>query len=405
MTFATGVAKQLKYKVEATWGTIPVAASAQALRRVTSNLGLKKQTYESNELLPTYQRQDFRHGMRSIEGAINGELSPGTYKDFMAAAVRRAFTAVTAITGATITIAGSGPTWTVTRGAGSWLSDGIKQGYVVRLTAGAFNAANLNKNLIVVAVTSATVLTVAVFPGIAALVAEGPIASATLSVPGKITFAPTSGHTDLSYSIEHWHADLSLSHVFSGCKISKMDIGLPPTGMATAAFNFLGKDITAAGAEYFTSPTAITSTGVTASVNGILTAQAGLTANVTGLTISLDGNMTTEPIVGSNVYGDIAEGRILVTGQLTAVFQDAVMRDYFINETEVSLAVALSASSAVGSDFVSLALPRIKLGAADIDDGDKTLIITAPFTALYNSAGGAGVQTEQTTIQIQDSQA
>jgi hypothetical protein len=370
-----------------------------------SNLSLKKATYESNEILSTYQRSDFRHGIRSVEGAINGELSPGTYKDFMAAALRRAFTTVTAITGASITIAGTGPTWTVTRAAGSFLSDGIKAGYVVRLTAGSFNAANLNKNLIVVAVTSATVLTVALFPAVAALVAEGPITSATVTIPGKVTFAPSSGFTDLSYSIEHWHSDLSLSHVYSGCKVSKMDLALPPTGIATGAFSFLGKDITTAGAEYFTSPTAQTSTGVTAAVNGLLVAQSGLAANVTGATIAYDGNMTTEPIVGSNVYGDIAEGRILFSGQLTAVFQDAVMRDYFINETEVSLAIALSASSAVGSDFISFALPRIKFGAADIDDGDKTLIITLPYTALYNFAGGAGVQTEQTTFQVQDSQA
>ena len=404
MTIAAGVAKQLKYKQEVTWGTIPAAGSAQLLRRVTSNLGLKKQTYESNELLPTYQRQDFRHGIRSIEGAINGELSPGTYKDFMAAAVRRAFTAVTAISGASITIAGSGPTWTVTRAAGSWLSDGVKDGYVGRLTAGSFNAANLNKNLIVVSVTSATVLTVALFPGVASLVAEGPIAASTLTLPGKVTFAPSSGHTDLSYSIEHWHSDLSLSHVFSGCKIRKMDLGLPPTGISTANFDFLGKDITTAGAEYFTSPTAITSTGVMAAVNGLLVAQSGISTNVTGATISLDGNMTTEPIVGSNVYADIAEGRILVNGQLTALFQDAIMRDYFINETEVSLYIALSASSAVGSDFISLGLPRIKFGAADNDDGDKSLIITLPYTGLYNSAGGAGVKSEQTTLQIQDSQ-
>jgi hypothetical protein len=404
MTIATGVSKQLKYKVESVWGTIPAAASAQRLRRVTSNLALKKQTYESNEILSHYQRLDFRHGIRSIEGSINGELSPGTYKDFFAASVRRAFTAVTAITGASITIAGAGPTWTVTRAAGSFLTDGVKAGYIVRLTAGAFNAANLNKNLIVISLTG-PVLTVALFPGVAALVAEGPIASATVTIPGKITFAPTTGHTDLSYSIEHWHSDLSLSEVFSGCKIRKLDVALPPSGISTVGFDFLGKDVTTAGAEYFTSPIAETSTGVMASVNGLLVAQSGLTANVTGLSISLDGNMSAESIVGSNTYADIAEGRILVTGNQTALFQDAVMRDYFLNETEVSLFVALSASSAVGSDFITLALPRIKFGDAGRDDGDKSLIIAMPFTALYNAAGGAGVQTEQTTLQIQDSQA
>ena len=72
----------------------------------------------------------------AVDGPFTGELSPGTYKDFMAAAVRKAFAAVAAITGMSITIAGSGPTYTVTRGAGDFIAGGIKLGMVGRLTAG-----------------------------------------------------------------------------------------------------------------------------------------------------------------------------------------------------------------------------------------------------------------------------
>ena len=99
MALATGVAKQLSYKAESVWGTVPAAAGAQALRRVTSNLSLKKQTYQSGEIRSDYQVADFRHGVRSVEGSISGELSPGTYEDFMAAAVRKVFASVSAITG------------------------------------------------------------------------------------------------------------------------------------------------------------------------------------------------------------------------------------------------------------------------------------------------------------------
>ena len=123
------------------------------------------------------------------------------------------------------------------------------------------------------------------------------------------------------------------------------------------------------------------------------------------MSIDLNGNMSAEDVVGSNTYADIAEGRILVGGQITALFQDATIRDYFLNETEVSLVAALSTSNAAAADFISIALPRIKFGDASKNDGEKSLIQTLPFTALYNVSGGAGVSTEQTTIQIQDSQA
>jgi hypothetical protein len=128
-------------------------------------------------------------------------------------------------------------------------------------------------------------------------------------------------------------------------------------------------------------------------------------ALLTGLSLSIDGNHTAEPVVGSNTYADITEGRIDVSGQFTALFQDATLRDYFLNETEISLFFALAASNAAGADFVSFILPRIKVGGASKDDGEKGLVQTFPFTALYNNAGGAATTSEQTTLVVQDSQA
>jgi hypothetical protein len=403
MTIATGVAKQVRYKAESAWGTAPGATGAQLLRRVTSDLSLRKQTYESNEIVSHYQRVDMRHGIRSVEGGIQGELSAGTWKDFLAAAVRRAFATVTAITGLSITIAGAGPTYTVTRSTGSWLTDGVKAGQMGRLTAGTFNAANLNKNLWVLSAT-ATVLTVMPLNGVA-LVAEGPIAAATWTVPGKTTYAPLTGHTDTSFAIEHWHSDISVSELFLGCKVNQLDVSLPPTGMSTIGLQFMGKDVTKAGAAYYTSPAAETETGVLAAVNGLLVAEGGSLAIVTGLNFSLRGNMSAEPVIGSNTYADIAEGRILVDGQLTALFENGTMLDYFLNEDEVSLLVALSASPAAAADFMTFSLPRVKFSAADPDDGDKQLVQTLPFAALLNTTGGAGTDSEESTIAVQDSQA
>lgn len=399
----TGVAKQLRYKVEATWNTAPGASGAQLLRRVTSDLNLKKDTFESNEIVSHYQRVDFRHGLKRIEGAINGELSAGTYKDFLAAAVRRAWAAVTAITGMSITVAGSGPTYTVTRAAGDWLAGAIKVGHVGRLSAGAFNAANLSKNLLVLNATT-TVLTVMPLNGVA-LVAEGPIAASTWTSIGKTTYIPTTGHTDLSYSIEHYHGDLTLSELFTGCKVNQIDIAMPPQGMSTIGMQFLGADLTTAGAAYYTSPTVETSTGIMAAVNGILAIQGAKIATLTGLNFSIKSGMSGEAVIGSSTFADITEGLVLVDGQFTALFAGATERDYFINETEVSLIAALSASSAAAADFMSFSFPRIKVGGADKSDGPKSLVQTFPFTALYNSAGGASTNSEQSTFAMQDSQA
>ena len=398
---ATGIAKQLRYKAESSWAVPPGASGAQLLRRVQSTLALKKATFQSNELVSTYQLQDFRHGPRTVDGAINGELSPGTWEDFIAAALRRLFTAVTASSGLSITITGAGPTYNVARSAGSWLTDGAKIGMVGRFTAGTFNALNSQKNLVFTAVTALN-LTVMTLNG-SALFAEGPIATATMTYPGKVTFVPQTGHTDTSFSIEHYHADLVLSERFDGCKINQMDVGLPPSGIGTINSAFIGRDMTPGVAAYYTAPTAESTSGLLAASNGLLIAQGAAIAVVTSLNFSVKGNMVGEGVIGSNLYADITEGRVMVDGQFTALFDSATIRDYFLNETEVSLAAVMPASPAANAEFMSFVLPRVKLGAADKDDGDKALVQTCPFTALENVTGGAGVSSERTTVWVQDS--
>ncbi len=403
MPTANGLFKQVAYKKELTFGVVPVAAAAQLLRRVESGIDLTKDTYQSNEIRPDLQVADFRHGVRKVGGSINGELSAKTYADFIAAILKKDFAAVTAVTGASITIAGAGPTYTVTRAAGSFLTDGFKVGNVIRLSAGAFNALNLNKNLLIVGLT-ATVATVITLNG-SAMFAEGPIATSTVTVFGKKTFIPTTGHTDNSFSIEHYYSDLVQSEVFSGCKPTKIGIELPPTGMATINTEFVGKDITTAASQYFTSPTAISTTGVLAAVNGVVRLGGNTVANLTGLSINIDSTQTGEAVVGSNTVPALYSGKVSVTGQFTAYFDSVSLRDAFINETEIDLYGVFTADNTAAADFIAFGLPRIKVGSATKNDGETGLVQTFSFQALYNSAGGAGVATEQTTIFVQDSAA
>lgn len=401
MPAASGVFKTLAYKVESTYGTAPGASGAQYLRRVTSDLSLTKDSYQSNEIRTDQQMQDMRHGVRRVQGTISGELSPGTYADFVAAALRRDFAAVSALTGLSITVAASGSNYTLTRATGDFLTSGIKKGDVVRLTAGSFDPANLNKNLLVLGVT-ATVLTVRVLNG-SAMVAQGPIASATVTVPGKKTFAPTSGHTNKSYSIEHYFGDLVQSELFTGCQPSSLDLQLPATGLATIGIGIVGQGVTPAASQYYSSPSAATTTGLLAAVNGIVTVAGTPIAALTGLTLNVQSNRSGDPVVGSNVVPTLFPGRILVSGQATAYFDSVTLRDNFVNETEFELIAALTADNTAGAAFVTITLPRVKANGHSLSDGEAGLVATIPFQALLPTTGGSGVANELTTISIHDS--
>lgn len=403
MAQATGIFKQVAIKREVTYGTVPTATAAQLMRRVTSQIDMSKDVYQSNEIRPDMQIADYRHGVRRVKGSLAGELSPGTYSDVISAMCKRDFAAVTPAAAVSVTIAGSAPTYTVTRAAGSYLTDGFKVGDVIRLTVGTLNAANINKNLWITALT-ATVATVLVLNA-STLVAEGPITGTTITVQGKKTFIPTSGQTDISYAMEHWYNDVSQSEVFTGIKFDKAAINLPPTGMATCTFDVMGQNMTTAATRYFTSPTAITSTGVLAAVNGLLMINGTQQVVVTGVSLSLDPGFSGDPVVGANTVPNLFAGPVAVTGQFTAYFTDAVLRDLFVNETETSLMVCLTTDNTATANAISITLPRIKVGGAAKSDGTGGIVQTFPFQALLNTAGGTGIATENTTLMVQDTAA
>lgn len=402
MAIGSGVDKQVIYKKQTALGTKATASGAQVLRRTSSGIELKKNTFQSNEIRTDYQVADFRHGSKYIEGPISGEISPATYKDFMAAAVRKDFAAGASIASLTLTTAGSGPTYTITRSAGSWITDGVKAGDIVRVTAG-LAAGNLNKNYLVASLT-ATVLTVYVLNG-TSISAQSAIAACALSVTGKKTFTPQSAHTADYFTIEQWYGTgVAMSEQFYDCKVNSMDIQLPASGMATCSFGFLGRNLDIGSAAYFTSPTAATTTGVMAGAQGILIVGGSSVGNVTGMNFTLNGSMTKEDVVGASSTPDVFSGSVLISGQMTILLENDTYMQMFEDETEASVTMALTATSAANSDFVAFTMPRIKVGGNSKDDGQKGIVQTVPFTALLNT-NSATNNGDVTTLMIQDSAA
>lgn len=402
MAEASGLYKRVKYKKETTFGVKPAAAAARALRRIQSDLALTKDSYKSNELRPEQQVKDFRHGVRRVGGKLSADLSAATFSDFIGSFCKRAYTAGVSNTAASITIAGTGP-YTLTRSAGDFIADGFKLGMVVRSSTAGLNAANKDKNLWIVGLT-ATVMTVLVVNG-STMTAEGPIASVVLTAFGKATWIPTSGHVEESYAIEHFFSETPSSEVFLGCKVNGFTLNLPPTGIATMEIQFLGKDIDAQAAEYFTSPTAATTTGSMAAVNGLLYTAGGLNTVLTGLTITGAANYTGDPVVGSNSIPKFFPGMIQVSGQATAYFDTTTLRDAFLNETELGIQAVFTADNTAASEFTSWVMPRVKINSHTKSDGEGAITATIEFMALLNSAGGSTANTEATTLLVQDSNA
>lgn len=411
MTLAAGVSKSVAIKLETTPGALAGATGAQLLRNVTSTLDLKKDILTSTEKVATMQEQDVRHGVRRPTGALNGLLSPATYKMPIQSVFRRNFTSGATTSALTTVTAAAGPPGTFTRSAGSFLTDGFKIGDIVRWSGWTTTATGNNARNYRITALTATVMTVGTSvtgaTGGAEIVAAKTAGdSVTCAVVGKKTFIPTSGQTLDTYSYEHWFSDIAQSEVFIGVQFAQMKLSLPPSGNATVTFQTLGRDLGSSGtSEYFTSPTAITSTTILAAVNGTLRVAGADAAIVTGLDLTLDLGLSGDPAVGSNTLPWLFPDVEKVTGQFTAFFVDNTLRDLFVNETESTLSFAFTTNNTITADFINIVMSRIKFTGADKNDGTKGIVQTFPFRALLDLTGGAGQATENTAISLQDSAA
>lgn len=82
---ATGALHSLDYIAEVTYGTTPATPAFSDVRHNGTTLALEKGQFESKESRADRQIAHHRHGVRSVTGDINAELSYGTFDDLLEA--------------------------------------------------------------------------------------------------------------------------------------------------------------------------------------------------------------------------------------------------------------------------------------------------------------------------------
>ena len=396
--------------------TFVTAITPKYLRRVTSNLDLKKSTFKSNEIRSDQQRSDVSVGANTVDGTVNGELSNRTYSDFIQSVLRRDFTTGNTATSVAISAATAAKdTSRLTLTTSTDTTATLKVGDVV-YSANWGNPATLdgfnNFNFIVIENTATKIVLDLLKDNFTANIAlTGLTITPNLVVKGKKTFVPKTGHTKDSYSIEHWYSDIGESEVFTGCRPTQMALKLSPSAMATSDFTFMGTGMKVTQVQQLANPTASGTDSVISATTGALYIKnkkgtTGVLEKVgllTSFDLTVNGNGTTASVVGSDTSPDIFVGAIDVTGNSSIYFIDAKYRDSFLNQDEVSIIAVFRADGDANGNFMSIVLPKVKFTGASKDDGEKGLVMTMPFSALLYSTALGTTNFEETTIQIQDS--
>jgi hypothetical protein len=396
MPLQSNVNVTMRYGAEATFGT-PSTDAGKLLRRVSSTIAVNKDAFTSNEVRSDQQVFDARHGTRRAQGVLTADLSLESYDDFLAAVMRSTWSAgITANQATLLSVTASNSGGTFTFGGGSLITAGFKVGDVFRFTAGV-PVANLNRNFRITNLT-ATVMTV--FPKPTDMASQSTF---TLGVRGRKLLM---GTLTPSFTIEQNYPDLDITELFTGMRVGEAALSLAPAGVATANFSFQGRDgvvSTGASAPYFANPASETTTGVLSGVNGSLSLNGAISAVVTSLDLSINTNLSSQPVVGSQYVPDIFYGRSVVTGNVSAFLEDASLLNAFLNESEVDIVAQLETAGADPKDFMVVNMQRVKMTGMNKTIGpDGGVVASFPFQALLKP-GGTGTAFDQSTLVFQRS--
>jgi hypothetical protein len=391
MAYQSGRNLLIAYKPEVTFGEAEDATAAKVFRPNSGGLNLAKEPIRSNENRRDGQITRGRHGSRSVAGSFAGDLSLGSYDDFIEAVFRGTFGAALTITEATAGLTSiTTTTNTIVAAAGSWLTAGLRVGDVIRLS-GHSTAGNNGRNLRVTGVTALT-LTVA-----ETLVADA-VADTAFSIvrPKKLVM----GTTPRSFTIEEREIDIDGSKLFTGNRIGQMQLQLQPNGMVIITFTIVGQNmdiLEGADSPYFDAPVATVSLGMTA-VEAVIRLGAEDILDVTAVDLTINLNASGVPVSGSDLTPEIFTNQATVEGSITALKKDLSRVRNFLDEDELSLHLLFTENEAGAQDFCSFFIGNLTLsGATDSELGaDNGRTQQLPMMIGKDERGGA--YTESTVV-------
>lgn len=192
------------------------------------------------------------------------------------------------------------------------------------------------------------------------------------------------GVIEKSFTFESGFLDIAQYGVMTGGVVNGLSMSVTPDGIVTGTFELMGKDLSYSGTPLDASPAAAGTSEPFDSLTGTINEGGSPIAIVTGLDFSIENSIEAPKVVGSNSASELIEGQAVVTGTVTAYFEDATLLDKFANETSSSIDVTLTdpAAQTLKFDFGNVLYTG---GELDVG-GTGPITVSLPFTALYDVA-------------------
>lgn len=208
-----------------------------------------------------------------------------------------------------------------------------------------------------------------------------------------------AGTTRRSFTIERFFGDIQSAdkpyHRFTGVEFNTLQLQVNANAMITGTIGVVGKDLAldtaiVAGATYNPPST----TNPLDSFTGTLNENGTPIAVITEIQLNLDNGLDARFVVGSKTTLRPAIGRSNVSGQITAYFENSLLLEKFINETESDISFDLPDGA---GNTLSVILPRIKYNGGQPNvSGEGPITLALPFQALLDPTTETNIILERT---------
>ena len=196
----------------------------------------------------------------------------------------------------------------------------------------------------------------------------------------------SNGVTPKFLTVEDGALDIAQYRKFQSLAVTSMNISAGPNAMIMGTFGMVGRNLVQSGSELH-DPSAVTGGEPWDSYSGAITEGGSTIALITALDFTLTNSFGPTFVLGSAVTPQLEYGNSIVEGTMTAYYEDAVLINKFLNETESALTIEFDDPTSGGA--YTFSFPRTKLNGASVPVGSpQSRLISIPFIALYDSSAG-----------------
>lgn len=389
----------IAYKAQSGLGTPATGAGGLQLRILPGSPGLQKQhaVIENQSVRSDGQTSLGRHGMASVPGSHKAYLAVGELDTLIAAVLRSTPTASVDITQSTMTSITT-TTNTIVAAAGSWITQGVHQGDLVKLT-GHSTAANNGKWFRVLGVTTSTITL--------------PAGSLTLDAVADTTFTLTVAKTivqgaapvETYFTWDEWMGDMDTSWITTDTKVTSLDLSMAPNANIEATIGLMGLNQTTAttgSAPSLTNPTQQTTLPLVMG-DGTLRVNGVDYGTITAFSLKIEIPATIPPVIAPTAP-DVFLGNAKVTGSMSIIRSDTALWAAFDAETQMDVFVNASENTTDPKNFCAFYLGKVVLDSPNAPLGSEgPLVATYAFRAGIDDA--AGTSHQSTTVKFSTSAA